>query len=278
MSKGILRAAGRAIAFLLLTAGLLPLHVVALALPSGNARRLRRFWCRGTCRILGVRLHREGRPFRGCPTLFVANHVSYLDIPAIGAFVDGTFIAKAEVSTWPLFGPLSRLAGTFFVKRHWRQALIQRNALAARLRQNESFILFGEGTSTNGLSVRPFKTSLLSVAEPWILDCPVAVQAVTLAFVRLADGTPITAKDCDLYAWHGDMALLPHLWNVLKLDGVELRVVLHEPVLSWSVQSRKVLGRALRQEIALTLARCRDLPAATGIADVPTAAMIAEAF
>jgi hypothetical protein len=74
------------------------------------------------------------------------------------------------------------------------------------------------------------------------------------------------------------MALLPHLWNVLKLDGIELRVVLHEPVLSWSVQSRKVLGRALRQEIALTLARCRDLPAATGIADVPAPAMIAEAF
>jgi 1-acyl-sn-glycerol-3-phosphate acyltransferase len=212
MSKGCLRAAGRAIAFLLLTAGLLPVYALALVLPSGAVQRLRRLWCRGTCRILGMRLRREGRPFRGCPTLFVANHVSYLDIPALGAFVDGTFIAKAEVAAWPLFG-------------------------------------------------------LLSVAEPWVLDCPVAVQAVTLAFVRLADGTPITAGNGDLYAWHGDAALVPHLWNVLKLDGVELRIVLHEPVLSWSVQSRKVLGRELADQIARTLASSRSAACAPETAD-----------
>ena len=62
--------------------------------------------------------------------------------------------------------------------------------------------------------------------------------------------------NCDLYAWHGDAELLPHLWAVLQMPGIALRLVLHEPVLSWSVQSRKVLGHELREQIGrqLTLA------------------------
>jgi hypothetical protein len=92
-------------------------------------------------------------------------------------------------SGWPLFGAIGRAAGTFFIRRRWRDALVQRNTLAARLRAGESFILFAEGTSTDGLDVLPFKTSLLSVAEPWVLDRPIAVQPVTLAYRRLRCGS-----------------------------------------------------------------------------------------
>ena len=196
-----------------------------MALGPFATNGVRRLWCRGTARILGMRLDVSGLPFTDCPTLFVANHVSYLDILVLGAQLDATFIAKAEVASWPLFGLLARITRTFFVKRHWRQALIQRNALAARMRGGESFILFAEGTSGNGLAVRRLKTSLLSVAEPWVLDCPVAVQGVTLAYVRLADGSPVDRTNCDRYAWHGDARLVPHLWDVLQMDGVEVRTV-----------------------------------------------------
>ncbi len=256
------RAVARGAAFLLLTAFLVPFALLALLAdwPAGT-RRVRWLWSRGTAALLGVRVSVAGggRPFADCPTLFVANHVSYVDILALGAALGGggTFVAKSEIAGWAVFGTLARLTGTFFVRRHWRQALIQRNALAARMRAGESFVLFAEGTSTDGLGVRRFKTSLLSVAEPWVLDCPVAVQAVTLAYVRLADGTPIGPGNCDLYAWHGDAAFLPHLLGVLRADGVEVRVALHEPVLSWSVQSRKALGRQLHGQVAEALARCR---------------------
>ena len=117
----------------------------------------------------------------------------------------------------PVRHPRRGITRTLFVRRHWRSALIQRNALAARMRRGESFILFGEGTSSNGLSVRPIKTSLLSVAEPWILDCPIAVQPVTLVYARLADGTPIGSDNCDLYAWHSEAEFVPHLWSALQL-------------------------------------------------------------
>jgi 1-acyl-sn-glycerol-3-phosphate acyltransferase len=258
------RAAARVAAFLLLTALLLPPAVLAvLASWPAGMRRVRSLWCKGTAAVLGVRLSVEGRPFADCPTLFVANHVSYLDVLALGSALDGTFVAKDEIAGWALFGTLARVTGTLFVRRHWRQALIQRNALAARMRAGESFILFGEGTSSNGLGVLRFKTTLLGVAEPWVLDCPVAVQAVTLAYVRLADGTPFGPANCDRYAWHGDAVLVPHLLRLLHEDGIEVQLVLHEPVLSWSVQSRKVLGRQLQAQVAETLARCRSASPAT---------------
>ena len=257
MERARLRAAARAAAFLALTAVLLVLYLPAMLLGGRATLLIRRLWCRGTARILGVRLSLAGRPFTDCPTLHVANHVSYLDVLAIGAFIDGTFIAKAEIAGWPLFGFLGRITRTMFIRRHWRSALVQRNALAARMRRGESFVLFGEGTSSNGLAVRPIKTSLLSVAEPWVLDCPIAVQPVTLAFTRLADGTPVDATNCDLYAWHGDADFLPHLWQALQADGVEIQVVLGNPVLSWSVKSRKILGRDLRVQLSAELGRAR---------------------
>ena len=249
MRKRPFRGAVRAVLFLSLTAALLLLHLPAMAFGRTATLTIRRLWCRATARLLGIRVQQVGRPCADCPTLFVANHVSYLDVLALGLLTHGTFIAKSEIAGWPLFGQLARLTRTMFVRRHWRQALVQRNALADRMRRGESFILFGEGTSSNGLEVRPIKTSLLGVAEPWIVNRPIAVQPVVLAYTRLADGSPVGPENCDLYAWHSQATFLPHLWSVLQLEGVEILVSAGEPVWSWSVASRKALGRHLRSQL-----------------------------
>ena len=65
-------------------------------------------WHRGVCRIFGFRIERYGTVSRNVPTLFVCNHTSYLDISALGAVVPGSFVAKAEVRGWPLFGFLAK--------------------------------------------------------------------------------------------------------------------------------------------------------------------------
>lgn len=173
----------------------------------------------GVLLLLGVHLEVRGRPTAVEPALFVPNHVSYLDIPILGALCDAAFIAKAEIADWPFFGWLARKSGTLFVRRHWREAKRQRDALAARLARTESFVLFAEGTSSPGLDVLPLKTSLLSVAEPNVVDRPIAVQPVVLAYRRLRRGPPIDAHNAELYAWCGDATLLPHLWRVLQLPG-----------------------------------------------------------
>jgi 1-acyl-sn-glycerol-3-phosphate acyltransferase len=111
--------------------------------------------------------------------------------------------------------------------------------------------------------VLPLKTSLLSVAEPWVLDRPVAVQPVVVAYRRLAGGTPIGPDNAELYAWWGEATLLPHLWRLLHRDGVEVAVEIGDPVLSWSVRSRKLLGAELRTRLrsGLAAARCAAHPA-----------------
>lgn len=251
--RGHLRAAG----FLAVTALAVASYPLAVAAGHSARRLVRRWWSRGCCRVLNIRVRCEGQAFSACPTVIVANHVSYIDIIALGSFVDGTFIAKSEIRGWPLLGFIASCAGTMFVRRHWRQALIQRNAIAARMRAGESFILFGEGTSSNGLGVRPFKTSLLSVLEPWVLDCPVAAQGATIAYTRLGDGRPFDRSTCDLYAWYDDMPFTPHFGQLLRQAGCEVEIRLHEPVLSWEVSSRKILAGELRAEIGSSLSAVR---------------------
>jgi 1-acyl-sn-glycerol-3-phosphate acyltransferase len=252
-----LRAAARLAGFAFLTGGLLLVWLAARPLGAMARRPLRRLWCRAVCGLLGIRLVVEGTPFRACPTLFVPNHVSYLDIPVLGAMLDATFVAKAEVARWPLLGFLARLTGTMFVRRHWREAKRQRDALAARMASGESFVLFAEGTSSDGLDVLPLKSSLFSVAEPGVLERPIAVQPVVLAWRRLSCGTPIDATNAELYAWWGEATLLPHLWRVLQLDGVEVAVRIDVPRLSWSVTSRKLLAAELRAQLRRGLAEAR---------------------
>lgn len=251
----VLRALARATAFVALNLTLVPIYLVAIGFGARPRRWLAALWCRATCAILGVTLRVHGTPFSLCPTLFVANHVSYIDVPVLGALLDARFIAKAEVAGWPLFGQLGQLAQTLFVRRRRSQALVQRNALARAMRAGHSFVLFAEGTSTNGLGILPFKTSLLSVAEPGVVDQPIAIQGVTLAYAAWRNGTPIDQDNCGLYAWFGDTDLLPHLWRVLKAPGVVIAVGIASPMLSWAVNCRKQLGAELQR----TIAREREL-------------------
>lgn len=272
MRAGNLRAGLRAAAFFGVTGLLTVTYPLAVALGTPARYRVRRFWSRFTCWLLRIRVSASGAPFGACPTLLVANHVSYLDVVILGSFTDALFIAKSEVDGWPVFGFIARVTGTMFIKRHWRQALAQRDAMAERMRQGQSLVLFAEGTSSNGLGVKPFKSSLLSVAEPWVMDRPVAAQAVTVAYRRLADGTPFGPANCDLYAWYDTMSFGPHLWQALKLPGLEVEVEFGEPVMSWQVASRKPLARAMQAGIAARLAELRGRGAATAAAvgDMPT--------
>jgi 1-acyl-sn-glycerol-3-phosphate acyltransferase len=273
MRRSVLRGVVRGVAFLTLSIVMIGLLTAAAPLGDAVRRPLRRAWARGVCAILGFRINRVGEPFRACPTLYVSNHSSYLDVPVLASFLDATFIAKSEVAGWPFFGLVARVGGTMFVRRHWRLALIQRNTLAARMRAGESFVLFGEGTSTNGMDVKPFKTSLLSVAEPWVLDRPIAVQPVTLVYLRLRDGTPLHEANASLYAWWASADLMPHLWRILRLEGCTIELRIGAPVVSWGVADRKALGRQLRDEVRGRLLELRAAAQRTTAVDEAVAAL-----
>lgn len=160
--------------YLLFTLLLMPVQWVALRTSPRLAVALPLFYHRICLRILGMRVERHGEGNGRHPTLFVVNHCSYLDIAVLGSLIGGSFVAKAEVAGWPLFGWLAKLQRTVFVDRQRRAGVSgQRDEIANRLEAGDDLILFPEGTSSDGNRILPFKTALFAVAErrvaarPW---------------------------------------------------------------------------------------------------------------
>lgn len=240
---GLLRAAAKAAAILAVTcAGLAVLVILRLAeRPAfGTARPLTPWITRAVCRIdlaiIGLRLTVRGRPMEGDGAL-VANHASWLDILVLNACDRVWFVAKAEVSRWPLVGWLARATGTVFIARDPRQARVQQALFEERLRLGHRLLFFPEGTSTDGLRVLPFKPTLFAAFCAHGPDRPLHIQPVT-AIYRAPGGA-----DPRVYGWWGGMEFVPHLLLVLALRRQgHVEVVFHPPVPVHLFPDRKALA------------------------------------
>ena len=238
----------------------------------GPVRRWRRpvqvLWCRILCRLAGLRVRLSGTPHNQGATLFVANHVSYLDIPVIARFADATFVAKAEVARWPLFGQAAQLTGTIFIQRIGPEARTQGRQMLDRLAAGENLMLFAEGTSTDGSAVAPFKSTLFGIAANTPPELDMMVQPVSVTYARALDGTPLVGDLRDLYCWFGDATLLPHLMRMLSLPGAEVDLRFHQPI-SVAGMSRKDIARRAQAAVAagVAAANASIVPAAEPGAD-----------
>jgi 1-acyl-sn-glycerol-3-phosphate acyltransferase len=226
----------------------LPIQTAVLALDLRFARGLPRFFHRQWCRIFGIQIHAKGLISPHRPTLFVANHVSYLDIIVLSSILDASFIAKSEISNWPILGLLSRLQRTLFVERRGHRAANQRDEISERLTAGDRLILFPEGTSNDGQRVLPFKSALFSVAERRSDSQPLTIQPVSLAYTRL-DGIPMGRAFRPHYAWFGDMTLMPHLFEMLGIGRVTVEVTFHDPVVGDGTETRKSLAKICHRVI-----------------------------
>jgi lyso-ornithine lipid O-acyltransferase len=245
--SGLLLRAMRIAAYFAVTLPAMPVQVVLLAIKSPRARRFPVAYHRLICRLLGIRLVRRGTISAHRPTLFVSNHTSYLDIEIMGAAIEGSFVSKAEVSHWPVFGWLAKLQGTIFVERADRAgAARQRDEIRGRLDKGDNLILFPEGTSGDGMHLLPFKSTLFAAAE----HDRVVVQPVSVVY-RLLDGIPLGRFYRPFFAWYGDMTMAPHLWKMLGLGRLTVVMTFHEPVRLKDFGSRKLLSEHCARIIAL---------------------------
>jgi 1-acyl-sn-glycerol-3-phosphate acyltransferase len=230
-------------------------------LPGTDARgRLQVCWFRALCRILGVSA--PSLPVAGTGgRLWVANHVSWLDVVVLGARAPLTFVAKSEIAAWPVVGFLARRTGVLFVERgRPSRSGGMVAAMAERLRRGETLLLFPEGTTTRGGQAARFHSSLFQAA----LDTAVPVQPVAISYAGPgADHVPFV----------GDDAFVPHLWRLLGAGGVEARLAWGCPLAGDT--ERDVLARQARERVSELLEQGRaaaclrpetlaDNPAATG--------------
>lgn len=234
----------------------IPVQMLLLRLsPQGAAARFPRFYHRLCCRILGMQVVVKGAPAGDRPVLFIANHSSYLDIPVLGSILPASFIAKADVDGWPVFGFLARLQRTVFVDRTARhKADEQRDTIQGRLLAGDNLVLFPEGTSSDGNRTLPFKTALFAVASTRIGDRPLTVQPVSVTATHL-DDIPLGHVWRQLYAWYGDMELPPHLWRMMRAGRLRILVEFHTPLSLETAGSRKTLADVCWKSVAVGVER-----------------------
>lgn len=231
-----------------MTAVLFPPHWVAMKLDKPLAGRLPMLWHRAARRLVGLKVVEHGRPATGRPLLIVANHVSWLDIVVLGQLMPLSFIAKAEVARWPVFGFLARMQRTVFVDRTRRSATGDATAaIGARLGRGDPMVLFAEGTSSNGNEVKPFRTALLGAATYALAERDgagtVLVQPLSIAYTRLS-GTPLGRRRRPLVAWYGDMDLAPHFWRLVTAEGLDVAVSWGQPIAVAAGADRKQVAAA----------------------------------
>ncbi|HUF56154.1 MAG TPA: lysophospholipid acyltransferase family protein, partial [Thermohalobaculum sp.] len=247
-ARGIARLA----AFLGMTAVLVPLFLVGRAVHSGLGSRpafhfsIATLWSRATLRLCGLRARVHGRPVDS--GALVANHSSWLDIPALRRNGLIYFVSKKDVQRWPAIGFVAHVCGTVFIERRRTEAKRQERMLRQRIEAEERLCFFPEATSTDGQRVLPFKSSLFSAffeAEGQGAD--LSVQPVTVRY-RVAPGSGLPAA---FYGWWGAMPFGPHVWQVFcRSHGGIVEITFHDPVRPRDFPDRKALADQTHRTVA----------------------------
>lgn len=210
---------------------------------SERARRLERAFFSRIARGFGIRIASHGALDQRPGTLYIMNHISWADIPIILALLDADFVAKSEIVHWPLIGFLARRFGLLFIERHHRQSsVVQADAIRDRLRLGRSVIICAEGTTGDGSSVLPFRTSLFAAADAANIVQPVCLRYLTDC------GATLSERRLREIAWIDDDGLLS---GALRLSRAKsfVRVDILLPLAPKRFKDRKHLAEATRIQI-----------------------------
>ena len=212
-----------------------PLHLVWRAVGAG------RWWPRvflaGIGMIAGLDARVEGRRVKGA--LLLANHVSWLDIPALSHASGTAFVAHDGLTAFPVLKWLCEMNDTVFIARHRRGSVNEQvEQIRAAMDETGCLTLFPEGTTGDGTAVLPFKSSLLSALDP--LPEGLAVQPVVLAY-----------RDVPEIAWVGDEHGVDNFKRILaRLRPIRLTIRFLPPLEGAQLVDRKAVAQAAQAAIA----------------------------
>jgi len=218
-----------------------PLHYIYRIFKYGSPFPM--LFLRYAGRMAGARVQTIGTPLRR-DVFFIANHVSWLDILSLAGASGTAFVAKSELDDVPVVNWLCRLNRTVYVKRENRLGVAEQiNLLREALADNWAIAVFPEGTTTDGQSLLPFKTSMLSVLEP--PPPGVMVQPVLL------DYGPTVGEDI---GWVGTESGINNAKRVLSRKGsFVLKMHFLEPFSPEEFRGRKAIGARARAAIEAAL-------------------------
>lgn len=193
------------------------------------------WWRRRLRNILNVKLTVIGSPPIE-PSLWTANHISWIDIILLGGFNRLDFLSKAEVRRWPLMGWLAFRGGTLFVSRGARDSAHQAlEQMVWHLKRKRHVVLFPEGTTGDGSRIRPFKPRLFAAST--LAHTPIQPLAIRYPM----PGSPRAVND--KVPFIGNMTFGPHLWAILGEQTIHAEIIFLPPIESIGAETRE-LARA----------------------------------
>ena len=271
----MIRTVSIVLAIVALTLVLLPFQLIGIAFELRLQRTIPHLYHRILCALIGIRISEVGRRSIAAPALILSNHVSWLDICVITALAPVVFVAKSEVAEWPVFGWLAKLQRTIFINRQARhQTGAATREIARRLLGGDAVVLFAEGTSSDGIRVLPFRSSLVGAVHHALGNTThhthITVQPMSLAYVGFG-GVSMGRGLRERVAWYGDADLIPHLLHVLSSGAVDVTVSWGEATAYDMSADRKAIARAAEKSVRrMTAAALRAAPALqTPAAPVP---------
>ncbi len=210
--------------------------------PGTLGDALLRNWSKLFLRLFGVRVRAFGTPLHD-PVMFVANHGSWLDITVLHTQRAAGFVAKAEISRWPLIGWMARRGGTIFHQRGSMHSLgTVMTAMTERLREGRSIAAFPEGGTAPAGTLKVFHARIFQAA----LDAGAPVQPVALRYLR--NGMPWTGA-----AFRSGENFLHNVFRVMAVPALTAEVHFLEPVAFDPVGGRRKMADTARARIARTL-------------------------
>ena len=206
---------------------------------------LTQWWCRKLLRCFNLKIKTFGKlPEENLSnSMFIANHVSWVDIYALNSIIPLQFIAKSDINNWPVFGYLTRKSGTIFINRNSRKdtsRIVETTAQHLTAGANVGF--FPEGTTTDGTSLRHFKSSLVQAA----INANSSLHPVAIRYPTISGGI-----NTDI-AYAGDTTLGEAMMNALRQKEPMVELHFLTPISAQSA-NRQTLTQKVFKDISATL-------------------------
>lgn len=234
-----------------LIAGYMSQAAMGRALVRDHDDRLRFFvenvsrWCAKALKTMDFEIEcvgLENLDLKSKNYLFVANHMSYLDVLIFSSKIPSVFVTSVDMGEVFFLGTLAEMGGSIFVERRHRQR-VERDLtkMTETLKAGFNIVIFPEGTSTDGQKLLPFKKSLLmSAVDSGREIVPVAIKYMSI------DGVPFGKDNADRVCWYGEMTFADHLMGLWKHKSIKVQLQFLEPIPTKQV----VEGERIRTELA----------------------------
>ena len=199
--------------------------------------------------IVGINIHFDKSKLNNQKNgvLYIANHVSWFDIICLGTLLNARFIAKKEVSQMGIFGFLAMLSNTFFIDNENKNKIIEYNHLIQKkLKAGENFIIFPEGTTSDGNGIKNFKSSMLECA--FDKNNKINIQPISICYSKL-NNIPMGIYLRRNIAWVGDTSMVAAMANFLRSGRITVDIIFHDLMSVNSFKNRKELAAHCEKQI-----------------------------